>query len=171
MMAWAEGKYHLPGIDIVREHYPTRVGEDPPVVTLEVIIGNHPKAMAQHPHWDQFPTSLEKDGWKLVQDTLGSAIIALFPTKVLIWVFSHFVDGPRKYVPVEVMLPAGSALSFATMLHAGSGLGHIEFAMVRQVPSLDDYIATNPGFWHIRGQCYISRMHKQYRHHPDSGTG
>ena len=31
-----------------------------------------------------------------------------------------------------------------------------------------DYMATHPGFWDIRGQCHISREHKDHRVHPDS---
>jgi len=67
--------------------------------------------MAQHPHWDQFPTS-RAEGFEIIEDTLGSAIIALHPTKILVWAFSR-LEGEDKFV-VELMLPAGSALSFAT---------------------------------------------------------
>ena len=52
LMVWLNQQTHLPDIDIVREHYPTGVNKEEVQVTLEVIIGNHPKAMAQHPHWD-----------------------------------------------------------------------------------------------------------------------
>ena len=169
LMVWMDEENHLPGINIVRDHYPTSAEDSDaqaPVVTLEVILGNHPRAMAQQPHWDQYPT-LRTDDYEIIEDTLGSAIIALYPTRVLIWVFSHRLTD-QKYIPVEVMLPAGSALSFATMLHAGAGDSHIECAMVRQVPSLEDSMNTNPVHHSIRGQCHIARKHRKCDLHRES---
>ena len=91
-MVWLKEQTHLPGIDIVKDHYPTAAHNQTVEITLEVILGNHPKATAQQPHWDQFPTK-HTDGYEIIEDTLGSAIFALFPTRIIICILTSSCGG------------------------------------------------------------------------------
>ena len=146
----------MPGEDTILKYFPRLEGNDPankPFVTMRVMLGNHPAALAQQTHWDQRPMKAQS-----VQLQLGSAIIAPFATEVDIYPFSHNWAEAKKFIPVRALIPAGCAFMFSTIAHAGAGVWDLEDAsMVRPVPSLDDPMHTDMDTWRIRYQCHVSR--------------
>ena len=127
---------------------------------MRAVLANHPDAAAQQVHWDQLPTKQFLTTDRAVERTVGSAMLALYPTRIYIYPCSNKFTAGKKFIPVTLVIPAGCILMFTTMAHAGYGVWAEDQALYRPVPSADDYLAVNTLSWIPRVHFHITRGEK-----------
>ena len=52
----------------------------------------------------------------------GTAMVALYPMRLYIYIGSHKITGDDKFEPTDVMVPAGCAILLSNVANAGRGV-------------------------------------------------
>ena len=78
------------------------------LVTDEVLMGSHRNCIAQQAYFDARPRDIPRGKAQILVEP-GSVIVALWPTRIILYPLSQ-VRKPKhkkKFIPVKVQLPAG----------------------------------------------------------------
>lgn len=159
----------MPGTDAILKHYPktpVRRGNKSSFMPVKVMYKNrmysHKGCMAQNVHWDMEPEMENR-----IDILLGSALVALWETRLIIYPMSHeWAQCEYKLRrPITIVLPAGSILFFSTLAHAGYGVWSIDEAVFRPCPSFDDLMEIKMIDLLIRYQAHIARPRSYDKNH------
>ena len=128
--------------------------------SLHTVAATGENRVSQQLHWDFKPR-----GSCDTKELLGSVLVALWTTRLIIYPMSHRWDKMvsteganskrkrqrqttsslvgRQLLPVIVEIPAGSILFFSALMHAGYGIWSLDEMLIRPVPSMDDMMRTS----------------------------
>ena len=128
------------------------------LVTDEVLMGSHRNCIAQQAYFDARPRDIPRGKAQILVEP-GSVIVALWPTRIILYPLSQ-VRKPKhkkKFIPVEVQLPAGCMLFMTNIAHAGYGLWDLGEAFLHGCPSQDDLFAVPLNDFLVWYQARITR--------------
>ena len=157
-----DGDENIPGKEYVSMYFPpTPTGKSATrdvLVTDEVLMGSHRNCIAQQAYFDARPRDIPRGKAQILVEP-GSVIVALWPTRIILYPLSQ-VRKPKhkkKFIPVEVQLPAGCMLFMTNIAHAGYGLWDLGEAFLHGCPSQDDLFAVPLNDFLVWYQARITR--------------